>query len=191
MAMIVGLTGGIGSGKSTIAHALRQRGYAVYDSDTAAKRLIMEDASVRAAITTLLGDEAYADGRYQTAWVASRVFAQPSLLQQLNAIVHPAVVADMQQWLTTANGSPVFVECAILYSSGLASLCDRVVAVTAHEELRIQRTIQRDGTQEEKVRARIRAQHAEQDEARADIVVHNDGKVSIEQLCEDILTKCQ
>lgn len=191
MAMIVGLTGGIGSGKSTIAQALRQRGYAVYDSDAAAKRLIMENEQVRAAITALLGAEAYADGIYQTAWVASRVFAQRSLLNQLNAIVHPAVVADVQQWLTTVKTSPVFIECAILYSSGLASLCDRVVAVTAQEELRIQRTIQRDGTQAHKVRARIRAQHSEQDEARADIVVHNDGEVSIEQLCEDILTKCQ
>jgi dephospho-CoA kinase len=97
--MIVGITGGIGSGKSTIAKQLREMGYAVYDTDSEAKRLIVEDTHVREQITALFGEEVYQDGVYQTALVAQRVFADRSLLAQLNAIVHPAVKADIGNWV--------------------------------------------------------------------------------------------
>ena len=96
--MIIGITGGIGSGKSTIAEQLREMGYAVYDTDSEAKRLIVEDAGVREEIEQLFGKEVYKDGVYQTALVAQRVFADQSLLARLNAIVHPAVKADILRW---------------------------------------------------------------------------------------------
>ena len=98
--MIIGITGGIGSGKSTIARQLRAMGYAVYDTDSEAKRLIVEDAHVRQKMEQLFGREVYADGVYQTALVAQRVFTNKSLLAQLNAIVHPAVKADIRRWTT-------------------------------------------------------------------------------------------
>ena len=101
--MIIGITGGIGSGKSTIAKQLRAMGYAVYDTDSAAKRLIVEDAHVRQQIEQLFGNEVYKDGVYQTALVAQRVFADHSLLAQLNAIVHPAVKADIMCWAQKIN----------------------------------------------------------------------------------------
>ena len=103
--MIIGLTGGIGSGKSTIAQGLRQMGYAVYDTDSEAKRLIVEDAAVREQIISLLGPEVYQDNIYQTAIVAQRVFADKGLLARLNAIVHPAVRADILRWAQTINHS--------------------------------------------------------------------------------------
>lgn len=117
--MITGITGGIGSGKSTIAQELIRRGYMVYDCDREAKRIIAEDKDIKQAIVDLLGAEAFADGRYNTAYVAKRVFAEPELLRKLNAIVHPAVGKDI------LAKQPDFVESAILYESGLDTLCKK------------------------------------------------------------------
>ena len=194
--MIIGLTGGIGSGKSTIAQGLRQMGYAVYDTDSEAKRLIVEDENVRTQMVQLFGNEVYANGVYQTALVAQRVFTDRSLLAQLNAIVHPAVRADILRWATMQD-SPTFrkglgvgicfVECAILYQAGFDALCDKVVAVTAPEEVRLARVLARDHSTIDKVRARMRAQEAERDIERADIVINNDGQTLIPTLCEEII----
>ena len=186
--MVIGITGGIGSGKSTITKQLCKMGYAIYDTDSEAKRLIVEDIIVRQQIEQLLGKEVYADGVYQTALVAQRVFADKSLLAQLNAIVHPAVKADILRWVHAINHStPCFVECAILYQAGFDALCDIVVVVTAPEEIRIERVIARDYSSIDKVRARMRAQNTEQDILRADWVINNDGKTPIPTLCEDII----
>lgn len=194
--MIIGLTGGIGSGKSTIAKQLRQMGYAVYDTDSEAKRLIIEDAAVRKQMIQLFGSDVYKDGIYQTAFVAQRVFTDKSLLAQLNAIVHPAVRADILRWATMQDSPSFrkglgvglcFVECAILYQAGFDTLCDKVVAVTAPEEVRLARVLARDHSTIDKVRARMRAQEAERDIERADIVINNDGKASIPTLCEEII----
>ena len=183
--MIIGITGGIGSGKSTIARTLREMGFAVYDTDSEAKRLIVEDVQVHEQIEQLFGKEVYKDGVYQTALVAQRVFADRSLLSQLNAIVHPAVKADITRWAQTINqptppyttlhrATPCFIECAILYQAGFDTLCDKVVMVTATEQVRIARTIARDHTTIEKVRARIQAQNTEGDIQRADMIINND-----------------
>ena len=124
--MIVGITGGIGGGKSVIARRLRQMGYAVYDTDTEAKRLIVEDAAVREQITILLGPEVYQDNIYQTAIVAQRVFSDPSLLAQLNAIVHPAVRADILRWAQTINHSTPSYTTLHHVSSNVLSSTKRV-----------------------------------------------------------------
>lgn len=194
--MIIGITGGIGSGKSVIAKQLREMGYAVYDTDSEAKRLIVEDAAVRKQMIQLFGSDVYKDGIYQTAFVAQRVFTDKSLLAQLNAIVHPAVRADILRWATMQDSPSFrkglgvglcFVECAILYQAGFDALCDKVVAVTAPEDIRLKRVIARDHSTMDKVRARMRAQNAEQDLLRADIVVNNDGQTPLSTLCEQIL----
>ena len=203
--MIIGITGGIGSGKSVIAKQLRQMGYEVYDTDSEAKRLIVEDAHVREQITALFGPEAYKDGVYQTAFVAQQVFNAncpspiancPSpnpLLARLNAIVHPAVRQDILNRFTSppfrgeSEGGLLFIECAILYTAHLDQLCDKVVVVTAPEEVRLARTIARDHSDIDKVRARMRAQNIEEDLNRADIIINNDGTTPIPTLCEEIL----
>ena len=194
--MIIGITGGIGSGKSTIAKQLRAMGYTVYDTDSEAKRLIVEDPHIRQQIEQLFGSEVYKDGVYQTALVAQRVFADHSLLTKLNAIVHPAVKADIMNRVARLaifnsrignQKNLFFIECAILYQAGFDTLCDKVVAVTAPEETRLARVMKRDGTTIEKVRARIHAQEAEKDVKHADIVINNDGQTPILTLCEEIL----
>lgn len=165
--MIIGLTGGIGSGKSTIARGLAQRGFAVYDCDREAKRIIETDKSVQSAIIDLIGEAAFVEGKYNTAYVAQRVFAEPELLQRLNAIIHPAVLKDLKALKDAKNQdpkAPLFVESAILFQAGLAPLCDKIIIVEAPEEVRIARTIGRDYNGQatpaniNKVRARIRAQ---------------------------------
>ena len=194
--MIIALTGGIGSGKSTIAKQLRAMGYAVYDTDSEAKRLIVEDTHVRQQMEQLFGKEVYKDGVYQTAMVAQRVFADKSLLTQLNAIVHPAVKADILRWATVQDSPSLrkglevglcFVECAILYQAGFDELCDKVIVVTAPEEIRLARAVARDHSTIEKVRARMRAQETDQDLLRANLVVNNDGQTPIPTLCEEII----
>lgn len=185
---IVGITGGIGSGKSTIAQELVKRGFTVYDCDREAKRIIAENKDVQQAIIALLGPEAFIQSQYNTAYVAQRVFAEPCLRQQLNAIVHPAVKADICQ------RKPDFIESAILYEAGLDKLCDRVVVIDAPEDIRLARAIERDyhgeATEENinKVRARMRAQKIPTSNA---IVMINDGKKSIAALAEDMLRMLQ
>ena len=189
---IIGITGGIGSGKSTIARALARQGYAVYDCDREAKRIIAEDEEVRKAIVALLGEESFVDGRYNTAYVAKRVFEDKSLLEALNKIVHPAVKRDIIRQSEAV--SFLFVESAILYEAGLDEICDKIIEVEAPEEVRIARTIARDyegnATEENinKVRARIRAQKAVSHQSSAiRFVVNNDGQKEIEDLREEIL----
>ena len=192
--MIIGITGGIGSGKSTIARALAARGYAVYDCDREAKRIIAENKDVQQQIIALLGPEAFVNGVYNTSYVAQRVFAEPELLERLNQIVHPAVKEDILE------KQPDFVESAILYEAGLDAICDKIFVVDAPEEIRIARTIARDYHGDaspeniNKVRARIRAQHDQSTIKRPcrvtinqSTILLNDGRKSIEELAEEII----
>lgn len=186
--MLIGLTGGIGSGKSTIAAAIRAAGYPVYDSDAEAKRLIIENAKVRAAIVALLGEDVYEGNVYHTDRVAQRVFANPELLLSLNHIVHPAVAEDLKAW--ASNQAIAFVESAILYESGLDGMCDYVAGVLASKAIRLARTMQRDGVDEERVKARMKAQMTNcQLRARVDFVVENDGKHPVDKLVQSLLRK--
>ena len=194
MQHIIGLTGGIGSGKSTIARELEKQGFAVYDCDREAKRIIAEKKNVQTAIIKLLGEEAFVNGHYNTAYVAQRVFDKKELLEQLNKIVHPAVKADIIR--QTSAVRLLFVESAILCEAGLDSLCDKIVVVEAPEEVRIERVIARDYKGDaspeniNKVRARIRAQ----ENAYASIpqqkrlTIINDGQTSIDELVQNLLT---
>jgi len=186
--MIIGITGGIGSGKSTVARVLAKRGYTVYDCDREAKRIIAENPKVQQKIIALLGEEAFVNGQYNTAYVAKRVFANPDLLEGLNNIVHPEVALDI------LAQKPDFIESAILYESGMNALCEKIIIVDAPEEIRIARTIARDyhgeATPENinKVRARIYAQ-GEYDIRTLLPVLHlnNDGSVPVEAMADDVI----
>lgn len=187
--MLIGITGGIGSGKSTICRALAQRGYPVYDTDSRAKELIIHHPDVRRQMIDLFGEDIYDEDVYFTSKVAAQVFAHPDLLARLNAIVHPAVRQDILQWQKSLAHPFSFVESAILFSSGLNRLCDYTVCVDAPEHIRIARTIRRDGTDINKVRARIHAQKNEAD--LCDLVLCNDGQTPITQLLDCLETHIQ
>lgn len=154
----VGVTGGIGSGKSTVCRLFARKGAAVYDSDSAAKRLMEEDASLRAAIAGRFGAEAYRGGRLDRAYLAGIVFRDSGALADLNALVHPVVRRDFTEWTARQQGDYVVLESAILFDAGLEGWVDRTVAVLAPRELRIERTCRRDGATPEEVARRIAAQ---------------------------------
>ncbi len=190
MQHIIGLTGGIGSGKSTIAQELGKQGFAVYDCDREAKRIIAENNEVQQAIIALLGEEAFVDGIYNTQYVAQRVFADPQLRQQLNQIIHPAVKNDI------LLKQPRVIESAILCEAGLDRLCDKIVVVEAPEDIRIERVLARDYKGDAspanigKVRARVQAQANEYDAIpqQKRLTIINDGQTPIVHLVQSILT---
>ncbi len=180
---LIGLTGGIGSGKSTIAREIISRGYPVYDTDREAKRIIIHNPAVRSQVETIFGSDVFDGDQYLTERVAAQVFADETLLAKLDAVVHPAVAFDLHHW-AKEQSKTCFVESAILFSSGLNKLCNKTVWIDAPEELRIARTIARDHSDINKVRARIRAQH--DDSASADIILTNDGTKKVAQLVDDL-----
>ena len=170
--MKVGITGGIGSGKSTVCRLFAARGVAVYDSDAAAKRLMA--GPLRGAVEARFGAQAYRDGVLDRRYLAGIVFRDREALQALDAIVHPAVMRDFEAWAEAQQGDYVVLESAILFEAGLEKSVDRTVAVLAPEALRIQRTCRRDGTDAESVRRRIAAQMSDDElHARADHTIVN------------------
>lgn len=191
--MLIGITGGIGSGKSVIAQELARRGYKVYDSDAEAKRIIAQHREVQAQIRALLGEQSFVDGRYNTSYVAQRVFADEQLLQQLNAIVHPAVREEISAISRQSSGY-FFVESAILHEAGLDRLCDCIIYVDAPEDVRIARTVARDHCEAAQVRARMSHQQGQTcvchqpSEQKKTIVLRNDGSQSIEALVDWLIS---
>lgn len=155
---VVGITGGIGSGKSTVSRIFASLGVPVYDSDSAAKRLMNESKALKSAILSRFGDAAYVDGVLNRAYLADVVFKDGEALAALNALVHPAVREDFRRWTSEQSGDYVVLECAILFESGMDELTDCTVAVLAPVELRIERTCRRDKSDREAVKRRIEAQ---------------------------------
>lgn len=154
----VGITGGIGSGKSFVADMLLKRGVAVYNSDSRAKELMASDAELRAKLIERFGAEVFGVEGLNRAYLAGRVFASEEELKALNAIVHPRVMADFEQWATEQAGDYVVLESAILFESGFDGCVDIAVAIMAPEELRIERVMERDGVTREQVEERIHHQ---------------------------------
>ena len=156
--MVVGLTGGIGSGKSTIAKAFAALGIAVFNSDEQAKALIATDAQVKKRIIAAFGEEAYQNGEYNRAYIAQIVFNNSEKLAILNGIVHPALAKYFNQWAKKQTSPYVLKEAAILFESGSYKDCDYIITVTAPEEVRIARVMARDHCTETQVRARMAQQ---------------------------------
>lgn len=176
MTYCVGVTGGIGSGKSTVCKVFSELGIPVFNSDLAARQLMNEDDALKAHMTGLFGDEVYKDGVLDREFVASRVFADVSLLTQLNAIVHPAVGSAFEAFRNDCVAPYCIKEAAILFETGIYKELDRIILVTASEAIRIDRVVQRDQTSEEEVRARMAKQWSdEQKIPLADEVLANNG----------------
>lgn len=176
--MLIGITGGIGSGKSTVCALFRALGAPVYEADDRAKWLTNHDPILRADITRLLGPEAYTEaGQYNRFWVATQVFANPDVLQQLNALIHPRVWADSAAWVQTHPGRPYLIyEAALMRAAGDRNALDKVVVVYAPETLRIQRVRQRDPHRSEAEISQIIQNQITDDERMqiGDFVVKND-----------------
>lgn len=156
--MIVGLTGGIGSGKSTVAKMFEELGVPVYDSDKEAKKLMMASAEVKSKIQDLLGKNAYIDGSLNRSYIAGRVFKNPELLEKLNGIVHPAVRIHFLEWAKKQKVPYVIQETALIFENGAQDKYDRTILVTAPAKTRIQRVVDRDNVGEQAVVDRMKNQ---------------------------------
>ena len=154
----VGITGGIGSGKSTVCRLFEQNGIAVYDSDARAKALMAESATLREQLVAAFGAECYNEQGLNRAYLAGRVFGDEVELQRLNGIVHPAVKDDFRRWADAQRGAYVVLESAILFESGFDAEVDTTLAVMAPMEERLRRTAERDGTDVEAIKRRMEHQ---------------------------------
>lgn len=174
----IGVTGGIGSGKSVVCRVFRALGIPVYAADERAKWLTEHDPILKADIQRLLGPSAYdALGRYNRSWVAAQVFADPGLLTQLNGLIHPRVFADTRTWVAQHADSPYVVkEAALMNAAGQGNTLDRVVVVQAPVALRIRRIRQRDPHRsEEEIQHIINRQLPDDQRLQmADYVLEND-----------------
>ncbi|MCE1155259.1 MAG: dephospho-CoA kinase [Bacteroidales bacterium] len=176
---VIGITGGIGSGKSTLSDLLRGQGYPVYDTDMEARRLQNTDEALVHSTKELLGEEVYREGLLDRSKVAAMVFTDSVLLRQLTALVHPVVKHDFKEWLDKQTARSVFIESAVLFEGGFDALTDTVIVVTAPEELRIRRVMDRDGISRAQVMARIKNQLPEAEKLmKADIIITTDKGIS-------------
>ncbi|MEM8506801.1 MAG: dephospho-CoA kinase [Bacteroidota bacterium] len=172
--MIVGLTGGIGSGKSTVAHLFRKHGVPVYDSDVEAKKIMEGSEEVRQAIINQFGNKAYSGQKLNKTVIADEVFGNRDRLKTLNAIVHPAVREHFWKWVEQQEFPYVIQETALIFENKMQGNFDRIVLVTAPEETRIQRVIERDKVSKQQVRARMANQLPDTEKIKeADIVIQN------------------
>ena len=175
MVLKIGLTGGIGSGKSTVAKIFSTIGIPVFYADVAARNVMHEDAVLKQKIKQTFGDAAYENDKLNRKYIADIAFNNPFKLEQLNAIVHPATIAAAQQWMLQQTTPYAIKEAALFFESGSAEGLDYIIGVYAPQHLRIQRVMQRDNVTREDVFTRMSKQINEEMKMRlCDFVIIND-----------------
>lgn len=176
----VGITGGIGAGKSVVCRVFETLGIPVFNADETAKKLMETDSALVAAIKDLFGDNIYTGHRLDRKKLASIVFEQPVLLEKLNALVHPATIAYGRKWMEEQDAPYTIKEAAIFFESGSDKEMDVMIGVSAPEELRIKRAMQRPGMTREKVLQRMASQMDDAEKMkRCDYVITNDDTAAL------------
>lgn len=171
---IVGLTGGMGSGKTTVAKMFSELGVPVYIADDEAKKLTNSSKVIRRKLIQLLGDQAYIDGSLNRKYVADKIFTDKALLNSVNAIIHPKVAAHFKKWALRQKTNYVIKEAAILFENGGYKECDVVILVTAPKDLRLQRVIKRDNATRGEIEQRMGNQWSDSKKKKlADIIIEN------------------
>ena len=162
----IGITGGIGSGKSTVAGIFEALGIPVYYADKEAKKLMSEDEALIQSIKENFGERAYVNGELDRGYLASKVFNDTEKLALLNSLVHPATIAAADKWMKAQNAPYVLKEAALIFESESHQHLDFVIGVSSPEELRIRRTMKRDGISREMVQSRMAQQMNEEEKMR-------------------------
>ena len=171
---IVGLTGGIGSGKTTVANFFKELGVPIYIADAEAKKLMTKNVELQQKIKALLGTEAYQNGELNRKYIADLVFKNPEKLRALNSLVHPAVAEDFKKWTNSQNAVFVIKESALLFETGDYKNCDVVILVKASLDERIRRVMKRDAISKDGVMERISHQWSdEKKEILSDYIIEN------------------
>ena len=195
---IIGLTGGIGSGKSTVAAYIEELGFPVYYSDIRAKEIVNENDFLKGRIKELLGENAYdEDGKYNRKFVSEKIFNDDVLLKKLNETIHPAVRHDFESWVPKQKSPFVFKETALLFELKLNLECTKSLLVTADDPLRMKRVMDRDGKTYREIEAIMKKQMPEKDKCKlADYIIYNNTNLEdlqtetsqvIEQIKKDLL----
>jgi dephospho-CoA kinase len=176
----IGLTGGIGSGKSTVAKIFEVLGIPVYYADDAAKRLMNEDENLKQSIIKYFGEESYINNTLNRAYISKQVFNNAEKLAALNSFVHPATINDAEQWMKKQKTYYAIKEAALIFESNIHQNLDYVIGVGAPEELRIARTMQRDSITKEDVIKRMKNQMDEAEKMqRCDFIIYNDEQKAV------------
>ena len=176
----VGLTGGIGSGKSTVSKILISKGFTVYNSDNRAKWLMNNNDNLKSNIISIFGNKAYLKGSLNRKYLSAKVFNDSLKLKALNNLVHPLVAIDFKNWLLHQKSKDfVFKEAAILIESGAYKEMDKIIVLSCPENIRLERVLKRDGNSPELVKKRMQNQISETEKINhADFVVKNNGSKS-------------
>lgn len=180
----IGLTGGIGSGKTTVARIFETLGIPVYYADEAAKKIMNEDEHLRTLIIKNFGAESYVNDKLNRAHLSSIVFNNAQKLSLLNSLVHPLTLADAEQWSRKQNTPYIIKEAALLFESDAWKMVDKIIGVNAPYELRLQRTMQRDLLSKEEVEARINNQMSEEEKMKRChfIIINNEKELLVPQV---------
>jgi dephospho-CoA kinase len=177
----IGVTGGIGSGKSYVCNLLRRQGYPVFDCDSEAKHLMLSSPDVRHRLQVLVPDAYLPDGTLNKCAIAAYLFADATHAARINAVVHPAVADAFDRWSCEQDAPVVFMECAILYEAHFDTRVDKVLLVDAPESLRLQRATVRDGATPEQIQARMAHQYpVEELRKRAHYTLQNNAESDVE-----------
>jgi dephospho-CoA kinase len=188
----IGLTGGIGSGKTSIAQILAAMSYPVYYSDQRAKFLSDENPAIRNGLIDLLGEEAYIDGTLNRVFVSECIFSNPDLRLKVNEIIHPIVRKDFDDWASQQTSSLIFNEAAILFETGAYQQFDAILLICAPIDIRIQRVMLRDHCSKASVEDRIQSQWTdEQKRSLTKYCVENDGRQPVLIQLEKILSELE
>lgn len=181
MSIKIGITGGIGSGKSVVSKLLQLMGIPVYIADVESKRLTETDPDIRAALISLLGDEVYQDGKLNRPLLASYIFGNKDNLTMVNGIIHPRIKDDFRRWAQSHSSYPIVgIEAAILIEAGFTEDVDQVVLVYAPQEIRLRRAVSRDACAAEQIQQRMRNQMPDEDKmAFAHHIIYNDDKQAL------------
>lgn len=173
--MVVGLTGGIGSGKTTVAKMFEALGIPVFYSDKEAKVLMNTSEEIKEQLISLLGQESYSEEGLNRAFVAAKIFNNSALLEAVNAIVHPAVAKHFYHWEQEQQAPYVIQESAIIFENQMEERYAKIIVVTAPEEAKVERVMRRDHVEKEKVEERMKNQLKDEEKLkRADYVIFND-----------------
>ena len=171
----IGITGGIGSGKSTVAGIFSVLGIPVYSSDDASKRLMAEDEDLKKNIIKCFGEESYINGILNRKYLAAQVFNDSKKIVLLNSFVHPATINDARRWMEKQNTSYIIKEAALIFESGSDEFLDYVIGVKSPVDLRIERAMKRDNVTRGQVEARMKLQMDEDEKMkRCDFIIVND-----------------
>ncbi len=184
----IGITGGIGSGKSIVCKVLESLNYPVFHSDIVAKDLLISDQELKQQIIDVFGAEAYLNGELNRNYLAERIFSEPSLRERINELVHPRVRAAFKEFSEKTNSDLVFSEAAILFETGSYKQFDKNILVVAPEEIRIERVMNRDQISRDNVVDRMKTQWSDDKKSElADYIIINDDKTPVLRQIEQIL----